>query len=47
LYFYTSGITAGSIKSTYEDNNIVLSVAEFEDTLTPENISNLVINTKV
>ncbi len=47
LYFYTSWVTAGSIKSAYEDNDIVISLAEFEDTLTPEDISNLVINTKV
>ncbi len=47
LYFYTSGITAGSIKSSYEDNDIVLSVAEFENELTPEKIANLIITTKI
>ena len=45
LRFYIAGINAGSIQSSYEDNDIVLSLAEFEDTLNPSEINNLVINT--
>ncbi len=47
LYYYTSGVKAWSIKSLYEDNDIVLSIEEFDENLTPEDISNLVINTKI
>ncbi len=45
--FYIAGINAGSIQSTYEDNDIVLSVEEFEDELNPKDINDLIINTKV
>ncbi len=45
LRIYITGINAGSIQSSYEDNDIVLSVAEFEDTLNPTDISDLLINT--
>ena len=45
--FYIAGINAGSIQSTYEDNDIVLSVAEFEDNLNPKDINDLIINTQV
>ena len=38
-------LNAGSIQSAYEDNDIVLSVTEFEDTLSPEDISNFLITT--
>jgi len=47
VYFYTNGVTAGSIKSDFEDNDIVLKVAEFEDYLSPSDIENLVIDTQV
>ena len=47
LYFYTNWIKAGSIKSENEDNEIILSFAQFEEKLNPEDISNLVIQTKV
>jgi len=47
LYFYTNWIKAGSIKSTLEDNEIVIWFKEFEDYLNPEDISNLIVNTKV
>ncbi|MDP2091205.1 MAG: efflux RND transporter permease subunit [Candidatus Gracilibacteria bacterium] len=47
LYFYTNGIKSGSIKSEYEDNEIVVLLKDFQDSLTPENIENLIINTKV
>ncbi len=46
LYFYTNGLTVGSIKSTYEDNDIVLSFAQFEDKLNPKDITDIVINTQ-
>lgn len=45
LYFYTNGLTAWSIKSTYEDNDIVLSFAQFEETLNPKDINDIVIQT--
>ncbi len=47
LYFYTNWIKAGSIKSESEDNEIIISFKEFEDFLNPEDISNLIIQTKV
>lgn len=47
LYAYTFWVKAWSIKSTYEDNNIVLKVENFDKTLTPNDINNLIINTKV
>ena len=45
LYAYTFGLTAWSIKSTYEDNDIILKISDFDENLTPSDISNLVINT--
>ncbi len=45
LFFYTNGLTAWSIKSTYEDNDIVLSFADFEEKLNPKDISDIVILT--
>ena len=45
--FYIAGIDSGSIGSTYEDNDIVLSLAEFEQELNPEDIMNLSIHTKI
>lgn len=47
LYFYTNWIKAWSIKSEYEDNEIIVSFKEFENTLTPQDIENIIINTKV
>lgn len=47
IYFYTNGVTAGSIKSDFEDNDIVLKVAEFENYLSPSDIENLVIDTRI
>jgi len=47
LFFYTNGLTAWSIKSTYEDNDIVLSFADFEEELNPKDISDIVIQTSV
>lgn len=44
---YFSGITAWSIKSAFEENDIILSIEEFEDIVTPEDIENLVVNTRV
>ena len=45
LRIYIAGINAGSLQSAYEDNDIVLSVAEFENTLNPTDITDLIINT--
>ena len=47
LRLYVSGIWAGSIQSSFEDNNIILSVSEFEKTLNPSDIENLIISTSV
>ena len=46
LYFYTNGIKAWSIKSTYEDNDIVLKIKEFDENLSPDDVKNLIITTK-
>jgi len=45
--FYIAGVEAWSIQSSFEDNDIVLSVAEFEDILNPQDIMNLVISTRI
>ncbi len=47
LRFYISGIQAGSIQSSYEDNDIILRIAEFENSLNPKDIHDLLINTKI
>ena len=47
LYLYTNGINVWSIKSKYEDNNIIVSLKEFENFISPEDIENLIINTKI
>jgi multidrug efflux pump subunit AcrB len=47
VYFYTNWLKAGSIKSTYEDNDIVLKIAQFDDNLSPEDINNLIVKTKI
>lgn len=47
VYFYTNGMKAGSIKSEYEDNDIVLKIKQFDENLSPDDINNLLINTKV
>jgi len=47
VYIYTNGMKAGSIKSEYEDNDIVLKIEQFDDNLSPEDINNLLIDTKV
>jgi len=44
---YFAGMKAGSIKSKYEENDIELSIAEFEDQVTPEDIEDLVVNTRI
>ena len=35
IYEYTNGIKAGSIKTQYEDNDIVLKIKDFDTNLTP------------
>ncbi|PID87704.1 hypothetical protein CSB07_00070 [Candidatus Gracilibacteria bacterium] len=47
VFAYTSGLKAGSIKSEYEDNNIKLLVSDFDKNLSPDDINNLVITTKI
>lgn len=47
LYFYTNGLKAGSIKSDFEDNEIVVLFEQYEDTLSPEDVENIILDTKV
>jgi len=47
IYFYTNWLKSWSIKSSYEDNDIVLKIADFEENLSPEDINNLLINTSI
>ncbi len=47
VYFYTNGMKAGSIKSEYEDNDVVLKIAQFDENLSPEDINNLLIDTRI
>jgi len=46
VYFYTNWMKAGSIKSQYEDNDIILKIEQFDEMLSPDDINNLLINTK-
>lgn len=46
VYLYTNWLKTWSIKSQYEDNDIVLKIADFEEELSPDEISNLMINTR-
>ena len=46
VYYYTNWIKTWSIKSEYEDNDIVLKIEQFENNLSPDDINNLVVNTK-
>lgn len=47
LYFNTNWIKAWSIKSDLEDNEIVVSFKDFEETLLPSDIENTIINTRI
>ena len=47
LRIYFSWISASSINSAYEENDIVLSVAEFDSMVSPEDIENLTVNTRI
>lgn len=47
VYFYINGIKTGTIKSEFEDNDIVIKIADFDENLTPDQVLNLVITTKV
>lgn len=47
LYSYIWWLKSGSIKSDLEDNDIILKIKEFEDGFTPEDLSNIVVNTRV
>ena len=47
VYFYTNGLKAWSIKSTYEDNDIVLKIEQFDENLSPEDINDLIVKTKI
>lgn len=45
VYYYISWLNSWTIKSTYEDNEIILKIAQFEDNLSPDDVANLIINT--
>ena len=47
LYFITNGMSVWTIKSDYEDNDIIVKFKEFDEKLSPSDIENLVINTKI
>lgn len=47
LYFFTNPLKAWSIKSDFEDNEIVVLFKDFEDTLSSDDVENIVVNTKV
>ncbi len=47
LYFYTNWIKAWSIKSELEDNEIQIFFKQFEENLSPSDIENIVINTRI
>ncbi|MCD5375456.1 efflux RND transporter permease subunit [Candidatus Gracilibacteria bacterium] len=47
LRILINGIGAGSISSQYEDNDIKLLIGDFEETLTPEDIENIIVQTQV
>lgn len=46
LYFYIAWIWAWSIKNIYENNDIIVQIKEFEETLSPSDIENITLNTK-
>ena len=47
VQIYTNWIKAWSLKSEYEDNNIVLKIKQFNENLNPDDIDNLIINTRI
>lgn len=47
VYLYTNGIKSWSIKSQYEDNDIILKISQFDEELSPDDINNLIINTQI
>lgn len=47
VYFYINGVKTWTIKSEYEDNDIVIKVADFDEYLTPDQVLNLVISTRI
>lgn len=47
VFAYTSGARAWSIKSEYEDNDIKLVIEKFDTNLSPDDINNLIITTKI
>lgn len=46
LYFITNWYKAWTIKSDYEDNEIVVKIADFEDELKASDIMEIILNTK-
>lgn len=47
LYQYTNWVKSSSIKSEYEDNDIVLKIWNFDESLSPSQIEDLYINTRI
>ena len=46
IYPYVNGMEAWSIKSKFEDNNIVLKIKDFEDGFSPDDLLNIMVNTR-
>ena len=46
IYPYVNGMEAWSIKSKFEDNNIVLKIKDFEDEFSPDDLLNIMVNTR-
>lgn len=47
LYLNINGTKAWTIKSHYEDNEIILKIEDFEKNFNPEDLLNFIVNTKV
>lgn len=47
VYFFTNPLKAWSIKSSLEDNEIVVLYKDFEETLNPDDVENIIVNTKI
>ncbi|MCP4523871.1 MAG: efflux RND transporter permease subunit, partial [Candidatus Gracilibacteria bacterium] len=47
LYFYTNGVKAGSIKSKFEDNDIIVKIKEFDNNLSPDDLKNITVSTRI
>ena len=46
LASFTNWVMAWSIKSKYEDNDIIIKIKDFENNLSPDDLLNVVVTTK-